>query len=372
MPKIALTDIAVRNLKPQSPQVTYWDASLPAFGVRVGQESKTFVVIYGRERKRTTIGRYPALTLAQARQRAKELLAERTLGIRPAKPTLSFEEALALFLTAYRQKNREATGDETERLLRRHFSFKKRVAEIATDDVTKVIDGIAATSTATHAFVAARTFFNWLVRRRQIPSSPMQGLELPHRAIARDRVLTEEELVAVWNAATDDIGDLVHLLILTGQRVGQFTALRGSWIDRDKQLIKWPADAMKGNRAHTIPYGDMAKEIIERRYRHGFMFTGNNPEKPFTNFSMAKKRYDLVCRIPAWTLHDLRRTFATQNAAWTPPHVLERILAHSSGQISGVAAIYNHHSYAPEMQDAFRLWEEKLQSLVRHVAQPAR
>lgn len=364
MPKLTLTDVSVRNLKPQSPQVTYWDASLPAFGVRVGQETKTFVVIHGRERKRTTIGRYPSITLAQARQRAKELIAERTLGLAPTKPTLSFEEALTLFLAAYRQKNRAATGDETKRLLRRHFKFKKAVADITTDDVTTVIDGITAPSSATHTFVAARTLFNWLVRRRHISSSPMQGLELPHRAVARDRVLTEEELVAVWNAATSDLGDLVHLLILTGQRVGQFTALRGSWIDREKHLITWPPEAMKSNRPHNIPYADGVKEIIERRYRDGFMFTGQNPEKPFTNFSMAKRRYDLDCQIPAWTLHDLRRTFATHNAVWTPPHVLERILAHSSGQISGVAAIYNRHSYQAEMRSAFQQWEEKLQSLL--------
>ena len=100
MPKLALTDIAVRGLKPTSPQQTYWDAAMPNFGVRVGLRSKSFVLLVGNERRRITLGAYPAMSLAQARQAARGHMAERVLGIAaPPKPkSPSFSEALTSFI----------------------------------------------------------------------------------------------------------------------------------------------------------------------------------------------------------------------------------------------------------------------------------
>ena len=88
------------------------------------------------------------------------------------------------------------------------------------------------------------------------------------------------------------------------------------------------------------------------------------PSGTFSGFSKCKKRFDLDCPIEHWTLHDLRRTFATHLASLrVPPHIIERILNHSSGTISGVAAIYNRFSYQDEMREAIMLWEMKLAGL---------
>ena len=74
MPNLHLTDIAVRNLKPAA-DLTYWDDMTPGFGIRVGRRAKTWTVMRGRSRERVTFGRYPNVSLADARIEAKKLLA---------------------------------------------------------------------------------------------------------------------------------------------------------------------------------------------------------------------------------------------------------------------------------------------------------
>src|SRR4051794_29332605 len=72
--RLKLTDLTIQNFKYQHPQVTFWDALLPAFGVRVGSRSKTFIVMHGPARKRETIGRYPDIKLAEARDLARKFM----------------------------------------------------------------------------------------------------------------------------------------------------------------------------------------------------------------------------------------------------------------------------------------------------------
>ncbi len=107
---------------------------------------------------------------------------------------------------------------------------------------------------------------------------------------------------------------------------------------------------MKGARLHTIPLTETMRQIIGNRANFGNWTTSYN-----------KHALDQASGTKGWTLHDLRRTFATRLAEMgTPPHVIERILAHQSGTISGVAATYNRASYLPEMKSAFLAFEEKL------------
>ena len=139
MPKISLTDITVRNLKaPPSGQTTFWDeaAGFPGFGVRVSQGgAKTFVVMHGATRQRITVGRYPVLTLSKAREQAKIILAEHTLGKhRPTNAT--FATALDEFLKS--REVRPRTLEEYKRLLESHLTFgKTRLSEFAPQYVSR-------------------------------------------------------------------------------------------------------------------------------------------------------------------------------------------------------------------------------------------
>jgi integrase len=90
------------------------------------------------------------------------------------------------------------------------------------------------------------------------------------------------------------------------------------------------------------------------------------PTTSFNGWPKCKQAFDARCAVTGWTLHDLRRTFATNLAALgIPPHITERLLNHVSGTISGVAAIYNKFQYVDEMRAAITAWETRLDSLLK-------
>jgi integrase len=378
MPRLLLTDMVLRNLKtPETGQIAYFDTQLTGFACRVGAGGvKTFSLLYGNPRKRATIGRYPIITLANARERARDILAADQLGIKPEAPTLTFEDTLTLFFTAHvDQNNRARTAVETKRLLNRHFLPEWRttpLGEITTPNVSKVLDGLLSTpSTARHAFVALRTFFRFAVKRGLVPHSPCERLGAPTRAETRDRVLSPEEIARVYQAASQygyPFGTIVQLLILTGQRRGEISGARWEWIQTGDRTITIPKEIAKNGRASTFPYGDMTAAILEAIPRkEGYLFAarGTQGEHSFNGWSKSKAilAKTLDPAIPDWSLHDLRRSWATIAAEFAPPHVVERILNHASGTISGVAAIYNRRKYMEEMRAAVEKWDAHLSRL---------
>src|ERR1700688_114287 len=127
-----LTDLTVRALSvPESGQVDYVDDALPGLSVRVGRRTKTLMLLVGKSgrRQRITIARYPIISLSQARGKAKEILAQRTLGVRERTETINFKAALDTFLLHHCEaNNRPDTAYETKRLLNRHFlpTFQQR------------------------------------------------------------------------------------------------------------------------------------------------------------------------------------------------------------------------------------------------------
>jgi len=344
-----LTDASVRSLPlPAHGQKAYRDDTLPGFAVRVSQGgTKTFALMVGKDRQLITIGRYPVISLQDARTEAKRLLAERTLG--KHRPTrLSFTDALALFVAEKEQKNRTRTIDENKRLLTKYFPSvqKKAVADITTDDITRQLDKLRSTpGTALHAFWAMRLFMRWCVKRRYIQHSPIDGLDAPSPTKFRDRVLSDDELRAVWRATDDDtFGKIVRVLMTTGQRRGEIGALQADWIGENTITI--PAHISKNRRQHTFPIGSLTKAIIQ--------------PANFSGWSKSKARLDKVANIAPWTLHDLRRSYATNlHALGIRTEVVEALLNHVSGvSRAGISGVYNRHRYEAEMREAVTTYEE--------------
>ncbi|MGI8569995.1 MAG: tyrosine-type recombinase/integrase [Methylocella sp.] len=364
MPRAALTDIAVRALKPAEKQVTYWDVNLPAFGVRVGKNHKTFVVMVGRERKLVSLSHYPSTPLALARAAAKKLLA----NYEAKGTTQTFQIGLHQFLETRQLRN--STARENKRLLERHFLPKfcnTALSDITTHEIHKILDGLRNTpSEALHAYRVIRVFFTWAKVRKHVSLSPCEGMKAPAKDVARDRVLYDDELKKVWDRTKEigyPYGMIVQLLILTGQRTGEIAALRWDWIDGDTITI--PAAVAKNGRESRIPYGLLTKSILETVPKFGSLLfpARGHTNKPFQGFGVRKIALD-KCGVENFTHHDLRRTYATNMAALGAPiHVVEKLLNHSSGAIRGVAAIYNRHAYVDEMKIAVAAYEKKLQSL---------
>jgi integrase len=380
VPTTRLTDLSLLNFKASRTHTDYWDATLPTFGVRISPKgTKTFVLKLRNARR--ALGRYPIISLQEARTEAKRLLAERTLGkIRPQ--SITYPQAVKLFTEDKKRSRRAKTAESYEWMLNR-FTFKGQLSEITGDDIARTLKGINSRSTYDHALVAARIFFNWAMKRRYVEHNPTFGLS-PHGTPTRSRVLTDAELKSIWRACSTEpanageapsretsaslpraFATIVKLLILTGQRRGEITALRISWIQDD--TITLPKEITKNGREHTFPIGNITSTLLTGLSKECTLIfpARGKPSTPFTGWSKSKAALDELSGITNWTLHDLRRTFATNLAQMAvAPHVIERLLNHVTGTISGVTAVYNRATYMSEMREAVALWEIHLKQLL--------
>jgi integrase len=361
------TDIAVSALRTPG---TYYDESTPAFGIRVGKSRKTWFVIRGRERIRTTIGRYPATSLAQARKEAKKLLLEA-----PTKNSnVTFTQAYELYKQEQLSTRKPRTQAEYKRLLDKYFVptlGKKRLADLTYEEVTERVEN-ASKSEAAHALAVCRAFLRWCVRppRRYMPHSPLEGVQIKHGK-ARKRVLDPEELKVVWQAAVSQgypHGTIVQLLIATGQRRGEIANLRWPWINEREQTITLPDWLTKNHREHTFPYDGVVSAIlatIPRRNSTDLLFPSTrSDERPLSGWSKYKKQ--LRDGVAPWRLHDLRRTYRTTHAQLgTPREIGERLINHAAGVATDVELVYDVYKYLPEMREAADRLERYLTELAR-------
>jgi len=263
-------------------------------------------------------------------------------------------------------------------MLRKHFESQlghKPLDRVTDRELGDIIYSLLDTpSTANHAFRNARAFLRWCAKppRRYIPASPLTGMSAPVKERPRERVLSDAELRSVWRAALrvgHPYGDIVRLLIASGQRRGEIASLQWTWIDESARTITIPAAIAKNGRTHTIPYGTVIDEIlatVPRRNSTMMLFPSIiDDQKPYNGWQTAKAHFEKLPAIRPWVVHDLRRTFATNLAGLNVPiHVLEKILNHIAGAVSGVAAIYNRHAYRDEMRVAIDKWDVRLTELL--------
>ncbi len=337
------TELLLDSLKFNGEITYYWDKAVPAFGIRVSKTRKTFTVIRGKKRERITVGHYPTMPLKEARKLARGLLD----APEPTGPTIAFNIAMDDFLTSHVDTLKSGKG--IRRILKKHFTWTTPLARITRQDVQAVLNRLAATpSEGNHAFKYLRTFFLWCVRRGLLDHSPIAAMKMPFKETTRERTLSDEELRQIWKHLKDDtFSTIVKLLILTGQRR---TEVQHLVVEGD--MAKLTGQYAKNGREHIFPLPAAALPLLQR-------------DLTFNGWSKSKARLDKACGVSAWTLHDLRRTYATTHARLgTPIHVIERLLNHVSGSISGVAAIYNRYSYAAEMRAAVDSYEAYLRKLL--------
>jgi len=370
-----LTELSVNALKPPpTGQKTYRDDLIPGFGCRVSSGgTKTFVLMYGAQRRLITIGRVGIISLSDARTKAKRVLAEQTLG--KHRPTsITYEDAKKLFLAFKETTAKPRTVKDYIRILRRYGFGETHLEDISPQDILRKLDKLKeAPSERKHCYVALRTFFKWATRRNYLTHNPMEKLEPPAKGATRKIVLTAESLKAVYQTSLNyesPFGAIVALIILTGQRRGEIAQLRREWISHNEMTITLPEGVTKNGREHIFPFGQKVAAILKMLPDDGYLFPAsrthvrNKPTTTFNGWGKAKAAFDEKAEVAGYTLHDLRRTFATTLASLqVPPHVVERLLNHVTGEISGVSAIYNRHTYLKEMRDAIGLWESHLDSL---------
>ena len=351
MPKLRLTDLTLQSLKVPD---TYWDELLPAFGVRVGKNRKTFIVMRGKSRIRMSLGRYPDTSLLKARQRAKDIIS----GIEPQSeincPTQA-SDAVKHYLSSIQVRPR--TKNEYERLLKTHFLpvlGHRRLVDITARDILAVTDKLAATPTERlHAHVAMSIFFNHCVRRMMIPVSPMLPLKHPSKSNVRDRLLTDNEIQRLWHA-TDHApyGYLVRLCILTGQRKLECASMRLSMVSDG--VLTLPKELCKNRVEHRFPISDMALDILR-----------SEAHFPFNGWSKSKTRLDQLTGVTDWVLHDTRRYFSSTMARLGVSIVTtEALLNHVTGSRSSLQRIDDRYDRQAEMRDAISRFEDHVRRTI--------
>lgn len=260
MPKIDLSDAGLRSFKaPLKGTVDYWDAKLPGFGCRVSQGgTKSFILKLHNSRK--AIGRYPLISLSEARTEAKRLLAEKVLG-KTRLPSISVASAVDEFLDEKAARRRPITVADHKRHLGL-LGLKGPLAEISQVELSRKLKPLSR-SEFNHRLSCAKTFFAWAQKKRYITDNPTIGFA-SHAMASRSRVLTDVELKAVWTAAEQAegyFGTIVRLLVLTGMRRGECAALQTSWIQNS--TITLPEGTTKNGRQHVFPIGALGASILD-------------------------------------------------------------------------------------------------------------
>jgi integrase len=387
MPRIKLTKNAIDSLPPPKSDVVYWDAAAPGFGVKVTPKGrKVFVVLYrtggaGSKLRKYTIGPYGRVTLHQARVAAQKVFAARLEGRDPAGEKREakrrivadrVEDLLEAFIAHRLSQNRSAT--EISRLLRREVGKPwagKSIHEIGKRDVVEVISAIerrGAPVAANKTLKSTKTFLRWCVGRAILDQSPAEGVPLPAREVARDRVLTDQELARVILAARKiggSYGSIVELLALTGQRREEVSRLELEELDLTQRVWTIPKSRTKNAKAHVVHLSEQSMALLRRLDRRGRCVFSSLGTKPFQNFSKAKRLLDQLSGVTGWRLHDLRRTCVSGMARLgIAPHVADKILNHQTGTISGVAAVYQRHEFLTERREALEWWGAHVAAIV--------
>jgi integrase len=370
-----LTDLTIKKLPlPAKGVKRYWDKDGLCLQVSQGG-TKTFYFVDGPKRVYLKLGRYPReLSLAKAREKVEAIHARRTLGVHDDTSNLTVQNAINQFVANHCDvKNKPRTAQETKRLLTYLSPIaKRRIEAVTTHDVLSIVDNASSSiSERRHVFATSRTFFRWATRQRLIKVSPLHDLQAPGLIRSRDRVLSDDEMKSIYNAATDlahPYGFICLIAIHTGMRRGEVGALKWSYIT--PQTITLPHALTKNNREHTLPnlINDNLALVPKTKLPGGTLCEYLFPSSvgtPYSTWSDGKEALDKLCKVKNFVFHDFRRYLSTTMAKLRVPiDVTEAILNHVTGSRSPIQRVYDRHDRLPEMREALQLYEKHLAALI--------
>jgi len=380
-----LTSKFIEAQKPDpSKRLEFRDELMPGLVLRVSKKgTKTFCLhkrVNGKMR-RLTIGRFGVLSLSEARERVRQVLYEIETGRFEDHTGIEVETKPTLgdVIPDYIEKHAKVHNRDWKRkeaLLAKFTTLHgKRIDKIKRADVVKACDVISKSApvSANRALAHLKHLMSWCVESGIVDASPIGGMKPRAKEQPRERVLSEDDLSALWTACDSEgypFGDCMKLLMLSGQRRAEVAEMRWSELDLEKRLWTLPSHRAKNGRQHTVPITDEMLEVLRKVPRFlnsDFVFTTTG-KSPVSGFGRLKVRLDKAMPdgTEPWINHDLRRTMSTNMAQLgVPQPVTEALLNHKTGVVSGVAAIYNVYSYADEKREALSAWSKYVTKLIR-------
>jgi len=356
------------------------DADVHGLILRVAPSGVKSWCVWGRRRGsprplRIGLGRWPRVSLSRAREQARVILRELEAGhvVRAAE----LEEdtrTIALLgkacLDALAPRLRPSTRSEWQRMLAREIVpalGDLAPSAVSRHDVRALMARKARTAPvmANRVFELLRRIYRWANETDRLAGwNPCAGLRAITAERRRDRVLSSEEISAVWAAAAHEgaLGQALRLLLLTGARRGEVLGMRWADVDEGEKLWRLPGEQTKGGDPHVVPLGPMALEILDGMQRRTpWVFPAPSLEGPVRWPWHAGHRVSLRAGA-AFRIHDLRRTVATRLAELgTRSEVIEAVLGHAR---PGLTRTYQLYSPVKEMRAALMVWEAALREII--------
>jgi integrase len=402
---IGLTDAKIKGLKaPEKGQAEYADKVVSGLRIRIGASgTRTFIIrkrIGGRIAN-VTVGRFhdQRFTLTDARKKARTLLNDIEGGADPRGETRKATGAGAgtirtLFGDYKKAKAGKRSISEIERIFEKYVlpEIGDRLADSVTRaDVTRLIDGVATgggkpTPVMARAVAAQLSaFYSWAMPRlHRLEVNPCRDAGKPDKPKARERVLSNDELKALWAVLEGEglpWGPAVKLLILTGQRRDEVFSADRAEFDLEAKLWTIPGDRAKNGKAHLVPLSKSAVTLLEAVPvidGSAKLFPSRaDPKRGASGFSRALARIigdmgkelsgddDNPATVEHFTLHDLRRTLATGlQRLGVRLEVTEAVLNHVGGTRGGLVGVYQRHEFLDEKRHALDAWAAEVERIV--------
>ena len=409
-----------RNACPDGQDVAFaWDAGLPGFGIIArpsGRRSWIAQYRIGRQSKRVALGDLNTVTLAEAREKAREILARAKLGHDPQAEKLKARAALTVleviqggeaargtfdgYLAFAKATMRPGSYENAGRHLLKHAKplhgqAMEQVQRAEVAALVRRVEKRSGPAAANKLRTTLAAMWKWASGSGLIAAETNPVLMVPKAAETgpRSRVLSDAELALIWRctAGGHDYDRIVRLLLLTAARREEVGAMMWSEVEiaGDGLSATWtlPAARSKNGLPHEVALGHLAVAQLPEQREDSPAVLGNT-ETGFSGWSQSKVRLDRrmlkalradfvkqhgrepkagETTLPHWTLHDLRRTFSTwANETGIEPHVVEAVLNHVSGAAKrGVAGVYNRASYRTQKAAALAAWERHIRATVR-------
>jgi len=382
MPTITFVARGIAGLEaPEQGRTEYFDKTIPGFGLRVTSAGhRSWICLYRHkgEKRRFTIGTYPQLGLADAREKAKEVLWRAAKGEDPA-------------AEKKRQRQAETFRDLAERYLDDHAKVNKRswkadrnviykdliprfgsrkAAEISRREIRDLLKSIAergAPIQANRTLEIVRKLFNWAIGEELVENNPCDHIAKPSPENQRTRVLTADEIRRLWtalDARPPIFAAAYRLMLATAQRSIEVLGATHHEISDDGWWTI-PPGRVKNKTEHRVWLSEIARREIAaiQPYNRGSLYL--LPSRNGGHLRRLHKTHARLCKaseIPDFEIHDLRRTAASYMAATGISRLtVAKVLNHKEATVT---AVYDRYGYGPEIRHALDTWGARIEKIV--------
>ncbi|KVT56532.1 tyrosine-type recombinase/integrase [Burkholderia ubonensis] len=338
--------------------------------------------LHGKRQPTVTIGNYPAVSLAAARERARQYSEIVARGVSPVadarkdRGATKTIDTVCEFGAYWIEQQMTGKSVEYQRMTKRVLEKDvypsiggKPVAEVTPGDVLAICDRIkkrGAPKMALHTRNVIKRLFEYAIARQLVLHNPAQAVVARFVATqeSRDRVLSPDEIGHVLRAVYASsirrpLKLAVHLLVLTMVRKSELIEATWDELDLDAGIWRIPAERMKKDREHWVYLAPQAvtmlRELHENRTSQRYVFpSSRGADRPIAKSTLNQAVRALDMEVQHFVLHDFRRTASTHlHEMGQPSDAIEKALAHS---IKGIKGVYNRAEYAEDRRRILVLW----------------